>query len=98
VGTTRFTNLKHPLRYSEAVEAGAPLWCESEEVDEEKQRMERIMLGLRLNEGLLEETLGVPPETLASLSDRGWIERSSGRVALTPAGRHWCSEATLTLI
>ena len=98
IGDTRYTNLKHPLRYSEAVEAGAPLWCDSETLDDSKLRMERIMLGLRLNEGLETSSLGLELAAIEALKVRGWLEKSNGRIALSREGRHWCSEATLALL
>ncbi|HRK22100.1 MAG TPA: hypothetical protein PLX06_09835, partial [Fimbriimonadaceae bacterium] len=72
--------------------------CEVETVDEELLRTERIMLGLRLSEGLPLMGLGIPSESVQSLFERGWIEDRDDRLTLTPAGRHWCSEAALALI
>lgn len=98
IGSTRYTNMKHPVRYSEAVESGTDLWCESEELDEDKLRTERIMLGLRLNEGLDTASFGLDSAAIDSLKSRGWLEKSNGRIALSREGRHWCSEATLALL
>jgi len=98
VGNVRSTTLKHPERYCEAVESGGSLACEVETVDEELLRTERIMLGLRLSEGLPLMGLGIPSESVQSLFERGWIEDRDDRLTLTPAGRHWCSEAALALI
>lgn len=98
VGDTRYTNLKHPLRYSDALEAGTPLWCECETLDDSKLRMERIMLGLRLNEGLETTNLDLDSGAIESLRSRGWLEKSNGRITLSREGRHWCSEATLALL
>ena len=52
----RTTNLKHPERYCEAVERGAVVYFEHEILTDEVQEMERIMLGLRLTEGLTVES------------------------------------------
>jgi len=98
VGDVRSTTLKHPERYCEAVDAGYALACEVETVDEALLRTERIMLGLRLSEGLPLAGLEIPLESVRSLFERGWIEDRDDRLTLTPAGRHWCSEAALTLI
>jgi oxygen-independent coproporphyrinogen III oxidase len=92
----RYTNLKHPDRYSEAIDAGKPLRFESEVLSEATQQVERIMLGLRLNAGVREH--GLPPEGLKKLEEREWIERDAGVVRLTRAGRHFCSEVALELI
>ncbi|HVT13937.1 MAG TPA: radical SAM family heme chaperone HemW [Fimbriimonadaceae bacterium] len=95
VGQRRYTNLKHPERYCAAVEEGQPLAFESEELTAETLRTERIMLGLRLNEGLVEE---LDERALGRVVSKGWVEREGGIVRLTRAGRHFCSEVALELI
>jgi oxygen-independent coproporphyrinogen III oxidase len=105
----RYTNLKHPERYCAAVEAGDKIAFESEALDEQTQRTERIMLGLRLNQGIELEGLGIPAAKLDSLQRRGWIELGSSypqskiqnpksKIRLTAEGRHFCSEVALELI
>lgn len=98
IATLRSTTLKHPVRYCEAVEAGHPVGCEEEMVDDALMRMERIMLGIRLSEGLPTAGLALPREALVNLRERGWISECDEKLTLTPAGRHWCSEAALALI
>lgn len=93
---TRYTNLKHPERYCAAVENTDPIPFESEIIDTATQRVERIMLGLRLNSGVSHE--GMPEGSLAKLEERGWIGRDDQRVWLTAEGRHFCSEVALELI
>jgi oxygen-independent coproporphyrinogen-3 oxidase len=96
VDATRYTNLKHPDRYCGAVEAGDPIPFETEPLDEATRRVERIMLGLRLNEGLT--LTGLDSGSLKRVEERGWVERQNGLVRLTRAGRHFCSEVALELI
>jgi len=98
VEDVRYTNLKHPTGYCDAVEAGKALPFESESLDEPTKRMERIMLGLRLNDGLPLDGLTVDPKGEKRVVDRGWVEPSQDRLRLTPAGRHFCSEVALELI
>lgn len=93
-GRMRYTNLKHPIGYSEAVENGTKLYFESEILTPEAEEMERIMLGLRLREGL---TLDENRATL-KLIQKGWLEPLDNRFRLTPEGRHFCSEVALALI
>jgi len=94
VNGTRFTNLKHPERYSEAVENQQPLWCESEQVTPEIVQIERVMMGLRLEEGV-----GIPEsDTLASLLATGWMERVGEKVRLTRTGKSFHSEIVARLI
>lgn len=92
----RYTNLKHPERYCTAVEAGQCTAFEEEHLSVAIQRVERIMLGIRLNEGLSSDL--VPMERLRKLQDRHWIQESEGRIRLTDEGRHFCSEVALELI
>lgn len=94
----RYTNLKHPKRYSDALEAGCSLTFEEETIDATTHRTERIMLGLRLNDGVDTTELGLPEQAIQTLKDRGWLESCGNRVRLTESGRHFCSEATLALI
>ncbi|MBX3117828.1 MAG: radical SAM family heme chaperone HemW [Fimbriimonadaceae bacterium] len=93
----RYTNLKHPKGYSEAVEQGAPLWCEQESLTPDAERLEKIMLGLRLDEGLISDGLELDSAQLSALEERGWIEKAGDRVKLTRTGKHFCSEAVLSL-
>ena len=97
-GRVRYTNLKHPERYSHAVESNQPLPFESEVLDAETLRTERIMLGLRLNSGLNIAGLNLPIQAIQKLLQRGWIEQIDKAVCLTPLGRHFCSEVALELI
>lgn len=94
----RYTNLKHPTLYIDALEAGRPLAFEEERIDAMTHRTERIMLGLRLNDGVDATELSLPQQAIQLLTDRGWLESFGSRVRLTESGRHFCSEATLALI
>lgn len=95
---TRRTNWKHPERYCEAVEKGEPPAYEVEPLDEATQQVEKIMLGLRLNEGLSIDGLELPKGKLDLLTARGWIDLDQDRLKLSRAGRHFCSEVALELI
>lgn len=91
----RYTNLKHPERYCSAIDSNQPVWFEEELLKPEDVRLEKLMLGLRLNEGLAVE--GLDARSLAEVEGKGWIEVAAGVVRLTPQGRHFCSDATLAL-
>lgn len=92
----RYTVLKHPERYCEALEAGQPIWFDEEDVTPDMLRTERIMMGIRLNEGLGTDTL--EPSSIQRLTARGWIWHEGGRVGLTPSGRHFGSQVALELL
>ncbi len=98
VGRRRWTNTKHPVRYCEAVEAGAELACEVEDVDDQALRTERLMLGLRLNEGLELDGLAVSESGLSGCVAAGWLTLGEGRATLTPAGRHVLNEVAVRLL
>lgn len=91
----RTTNWKHPERYIAAVESGASAAFESESIDEPTHRLEQIMLGLRLREGVSVDLADV--EGLQDMESRGWTVVRDGRVCLTPEGQHFCSEVALAL-
>ena len=92
----RYTNLKHPERYSAKIEAGEDVAYDVERLSEDDLRTERIMLGLRLDAGIREE--GLSPKSIRLLEGRGWLEEADGRLRLTHAGKHFHSEAAAELI
>jgi oxygen-independent coproporphyrinogen-3 oxidase len=94
----RYTNLKLPSAYCEAMEAGGELWEEREELDESIQRTERIMLGIRLNEGIDGERERLNGEAVGRLEASGLVERDGARVRLTRRGRHYCTDVAAELI
>ena len=95
IGNRRTTNMKHPERYCEAIEQSLPLACEAETLDEAALRTERIMLGLRLSEGVPQGYFD--SAALKNLEQKGWIT-ANGSVRLTDAGAHYCNQVTLELI
>lgn len=98
VGGVRRTNLKHPEGYCSAVSEGRPTAFEEELLTPENLRTEKIMMGLRLNQGLNPEGLELDEKSLRLLESRGWMTRHPSAIRLTPLGRHFCSEAALELM
>ncbi|HEY0867931.1 MAG TPA: radical SAM family heme chaperone HemW [Fimbriimonas sp.] len=96
IGERRYTNLKHPDLYCAAVEEGGETAFESETVDEKTLRIEQVMLGLRLNEGVVASL--VEQDGLAKADRLGWVERSGDRVRLTTEGRHLHNEVVVELM
>lgn len=96
VDGVRTTNWKHPERYVAAIDAGDDPAYEREPIDETTHRVEQVMLGLRLSEGIAAEI--AIPAGLSEMLRRGWIETVDERVKLTREGRHFCSEVALALI
>lgn len=96
VSADRQTKIKSPERYCDAVEGGAELFCEQESVGEGELRTERIMLGLRLSEGISSEDL--EQGAISRLVEKGWAQEEGGRLALTDEGRLFHTSAVLELL
>jgi putative oxygen-independent coproporphyrinogen III oxidase len=92
--TTRSTD-----RYVTAVEAGADPASGHEDLDVEERALERLLLGLRLREGL--HPADVPPLDPLALEDAldaGLVETSCGRLRCTDAGWFLLDEAVGRLV
>jgi putative oxygen-independent coproporphyrinogen III oxidase len=91
VGGVRWWNVKHPVRYTALLESGRSPAAGRELLDDKARLMERIMLGIRLRDGL--SMLDVPraahakvPQLVSwGLADPDAFD--SGRVVLTQRGR-----------
>lgn len=97
VDGVRYTNTKHPVGYCELVEEGKQVPFESEQLTVEDRRLEKIMLGLRLREGLPTDGLLFADQGLKRCLDRGWVRQTSDHLYLTAEGMHFCSEVSLEL-
>ncbi|MDD5260837.1 MAG: radical SAM family heme chaperone HemW [Methylacidiphilales bacterium] len=87
VGLLRWQNVPDTRLYSKALlESGEPQ-RKFEELSLATKRAERILLGLRVREGVPAEELGAQKELLTNLAEAGLIEVLCGRVALTREGR-----------
>ena len=91
LGGERRRNLPSVGRYLAALAAGEDPPREVEHLDPETRAVERLMLGLRLDEPFAIDGNGVADvldnDALARLVDRGLVERQRGGVRLTPRGR-----------
>ena len=72
-----------------------PLHCESETLDDASLRTERIMLGLRLREGIPAREFD--PVALEGVRAKGWISVDEN-VRLTDVGAHYCNQVILDLL
>jgi coproporphyrinogen III oxidase-like Fe-S oxidoreductase len=91
VGGVRWWNVKHPVRYAADLEAARSPAAGREVLNEQARLTEKIMLGVRLREGL---PLSVVPETaldkVPQLITWGLLDQGAhrvGRVVLTQRGR-----------
>ncbi|MCQ9342171.1 radical SAM family heme chaperone HemW [Corynebacterium kozikiae] len=85
IGDQRFFNVKHPARYASILAAG-DLPIEARETLSPQERYEeRVMLGLRLKEGL--PTSELNETVVASKVALGLLKHEGSRVTLTDKGR-----------
>jgi oxygen-independent coproporphyrinogen-3 oxidase len=94
----RYTNLKAPRAYCEAIENETDRWQESEILLDATLKIEKIMLGIRLTEGIDVKKLEIEPRNLDPLIQKGWVEVVQDRLRLTPQGRHFCNDVAAILI
>ncbi|HJQ02709.1 MAG TPA: radical SAM family heme chaperone HemW [Jatrophihabitans sp.] len=91
VGGTRWWNVKHPTRYTAALDAGRSPAAGRESLSAAAQLTERLMLQVRLSDGL--DLAGLPPAALRHAEQSvtwGLAERAAlgrGRLVLTQRGR-----------
>ncbi len=91
VGGVRWWNVKHPAAYADRIAAGVSPAAGRETLDDDAIRMERILLGTRIVDGLPIEALEQNGRTaVAALIAEGLVEGASavrGSVVLTRRGR-----------
>jgi oxygen-independent coproporphyrinogen-3 oxidase len=91
LGDERRRNLPSIGRYVASLGAGHDPPRDVERLEAETRAVERLMLGLRLDEPLAIDANGVADvldrDALTRLVDRGLVERQRGGVRLTPRGR-----------
>ena len=91
VGGVRWWNVKHPAAYAGRIGSGASPAQGRETLDEETRRVEQVLLGIRLRDGLPVDVLddsgraALPAQVEDGLVDPDALER--GNVVLTLRGR-----------
>lgn len=84
----RWWNVKHPARYAAVVASGELPVAGSEAISPEQSHMEKVMLGLRLREGIPEAWLGESARGLIEEEvGRGLLWRAGQRIGVTDRGR-----------
>jgi oxygen-independent coproporphyrinogen-3 oxidase len=84
----RWWNVKHPARYAAALAAGESPEAGREELTEAERHTERVMLRLRLAQGLPLDLLDAPGRAaLDRAAADGLLELRDGRAVLTRRGR-----------
>ncbi|WP_285724554.1 radical SAM family heme chaperone HemW [Psychromicrobium xiongbiense] len=91
IGGVRWWNVKHPIAYAQRLEAGESPAAAREILDVPTQELERVMLAVRLADGLRIESLSAAGrQAIASLIAEGLIEPKEafrGTLVLTLQGR-----------
>ncbi|WP_129338387.1 radical SAM family heme chaperone HemW [Cellulomonas endophytica] len=106
VGGVRWWNVKHPRAYADRLAAGTSPAAGREVLDAEAARLERVLLGVRLAEGLPLAALEAPARrAVAGLVADGLVEPRAalgadgpGRVVLTRRGRLLADAVVRTLV
>jgi oxygen-independent coproporphyrinogen-3 oxidase len=91
VGGVRWWNVKHPTAYADRIDGGVSPAHARELLDDETRRVERVLLEIRLSDGLPLDVLDEAGRAgLAEQVDRGLVrpeELARGFVVLTTTGR-----------
>jgi coproporphyrinogen III oxidase-like Fe-S oxidoreductase len=91
VGGVRWWNVKHPAAYAGRIAAGVSPAHAREVLDDETRRVERVLLEIRLRDGLPLGVLGDDgPARVARQVERGLVQPEPlerGRVVLSRRGR-----------
>ncbi|MCX6395629.1 MAG: radical SAM family heme chaperone HemW [Propionibacteriales bacterium] len=85
VGGVRWWNAKHPTAYAARLEAGESPALAREVLDAETRRVERVLLEVRLRDGL--DLALVDPARVGSVVAAGLADVTGGRLVLTRRGR-----------
>lgn len=88
VGGVRWWNVKHPAAYADRLAAGRSPAHAREMLDPESRRVERVLLELRLREGLAAGVLDPSGRAaVPDLAERGLLVTEGDRLVLTRTGR-----------
>lgn len=89
IGDRRFYNIKHPARYSAQIAAGELPIKETELLSEQDHHTERVMLGLRLKQGVPLELFAPAAQPIIDRHIAGGLLHitAEGNLAVTDAGR-----------
>jgi oxygen-independent coproporphyrinogen-3 oxidase len=99
VGGVRWWNVKHPAAYADRLAAGLSPAHAREVLDAESRRVERVLLELRLRDGLSTDVLdGSGRAAVPGLAERGLLVEEGRRLVLTREGRLLADAAVRDLL
>ncbi len=94
-GGRRWWNVRPPQQYLDQLEAGFLPIGGFEELSEEQREMERLLLGLRVADGVPTDWIDL--EKAAAFVAEGLAQREDGRLALTERGMFLANDLVLAL-
>jgi putative oxygen-independent coproporphyrinogen III oxidase len=95
----RWWSVRSPERYITAALAGRSTTAGDEVPDPDQRRVERLMMGLRVVEGVERRAVAPLDETVVrELSDAGLLRADDERIALTSDGMRLASAVTVRLL
>jgi oxygen-independent coproporphyrinogen-3 oxidase len=106
-GGERYWNVLSPVEYIQRIERGASVVAGREKISRELEMAETMILGLRLNEGIVfeefvqrygEDAREKYARQLREVSELGLVELTNVRVRLTPRGRLLSNEVFWRLL
>jgi putative oxygen-independent coproporphyrinogen III oxidase len=100
IGDIRFWNKKHPSAYSDFLTEQLPIQA-YEKIEEHQHLQERLMLEIRLSEGVdvgLLTELGVSQKVIEEQIEYGYLEAVGNRYLLTLKGRQMADRVVLNLL
>jgi len=87
-GSVRWWNVKHPAAYLDRIAASGTSVGGFEEISEDAMRLERIMLAMRVREGVATVDLhDAAMFAVLELVEKGWVSHMGERLVLTDQGR-----------
>ena len=99
VGGVRWWNVKHPAAFADRLATGRSPAHAREVLDTESRRVERVLLELRLRDGLPTGVLdGTGRAAVTGLADRGLLVEDDERLVLTREGRLLADAAVRDLL
>jgi oxygen-independent coproporphyrinogen-3 oxidase len=99
VGGVRWWNVKHPTAYAARLAAGDSPAQAREVLDAGTRRLERVLLELRVRDGLAVDVLDArATASLPRLVDDGLVDAGGPAVTLTPRGRLLADTVTRALL
>ncbi|MCU1588707.1 MAG: coproporphyrinogen oxidase [Frankiales bacterium] len=87
VGGVRWWNVKHPAAYADRLAAGVSPALAREVLSPQDRQVERVLLEIRLREGMPLDVLGDPARAVALVEDGLLEPLDGGRAVLTLKGR-----------